>query len=362
MVPKRHTIVQNQSNRYLIAPQLHVYDSLPTVLAPYVTYISQPNFHSKVINTDRHGFRLSMSKTSSVHRCVDSTNWRDHERHAIILGDSFTFGVGASTDTQTVASKLNKLTPFSFLNLGIRASNSTQQIISAIPFLGGAESVIFIAGINNLTAEIQSVGRNSLYGPLFGEVAIDRLTEHSIFELAAMCQSSLNNIPTRRLIAEVGKRLVKKLSRPQTLILDRPARTNLRPDDETDLNAFAQTAVDRYQRDILIIMHAIPRATQVLFAAQPFAGTHSKKLSQEEVDLFRITDALQNDNWLILKQVLARIWPRYVTLLGNMCSGLGINFVDLNTISFQNWSFVDRVHMTDFGNHQVAAFVASQVL
>lgn len=349
-------------SRYLIAPQLRVYDSLPTVLAPYVTYISKPNFYSKVVNTDPNGFRLSTAKTSSGLRFIDSANWWRHEHRAIMIGDSFTFGVGASTDDHTVASQLNSLSRYSFLNLGIRASNSTQQIISAIPFLSSTESVLYIGAINNLTAEIQSDGRNSLFGPLFGEVAIDRLSAHSIFELASICEGSMNNISTRRLIREIRQRLVNKITRQQTFAGACLPRSNLGADADGSLNASAQTAVDRYERDLSIIIRAIPRGSKILFAAQPFAGTHFKQPSQEEVDLFQITDALQHDDWLVLKQVLVKVWTRYVALLGEMCSRLGISFVDLNSVDLQGWSFVDRVHMTDFGNHQIATFVANKSL
>lgn len=354
--------MHTHQSRYQIAPQLQVYDSLYTVLAPYVTYISKPNFHSEVVNTDRNGFRLSTAKTSSGLRYVDSGNWWHAEHRAIMIGDSFTFGVGASADDHTVASKLSALTHYSFLNLGIRASNSTQQIISTIPFLSSTESVLYIAGINNLTAEIQSDGRNTLFGPLFGEVAIDRLSAQSIFELASLCEDSMSNIPSLRLIREIGQRLIKKLTRQQTFRGARAARGNLGAETDGNLNAFAQTAVDRYERDLSIIIRAIPQESKILFAAQPFAGTHLKQLSHEEVALFQITDALQHDDWLVLKHVLVKIWARYVALLSDMCSRLSINFVDLNTVDFQNWSFVDRVHMTDFGNQQVATFVAKQAL
>ncbi len=352
----------NLQSRYIIAPQLQVYDSLPTVLAPYVTYISKPNFHSKVVNTDQTGFRHSTAKTSSGIAFIDSANWWHHEHRAIMIGDSFTFGVGATSDDHTVASQLNSLSKYSFLNLGIRASNSTQQIVSAIPFLGSTESVLYVGGINNLTAQIQSDGRNSLFGPLFGEVAIDSLSAHSIFELASICEASMNNISSRRLIREIGQRLIKKLVRQKTFAGARTARSNLGANADGSLNSFAQTAVDRYERDLSIIIRAIPRGSKILFAAQPFAGTHLKQLSQEEVDLFQITDSLQHDDWFVLKQVLVKIWTHYVALLGDMCSRLGINFADLNSVDLQNWSFVDRVHMTDYGNHQIATFVANKSL
>ncbi|TAJ24522.1 MAG: hypothetical protein EPO64_09400, partial [Nitrospirae bacterium] len=179
---------------------MQVYDHLPMVLAPYVTTTSQPNFRSAVVNTDAFGFRLSSGQDASRDDSVDSTSWWRQNRRALLIGGSFVFGVGAAGDRHTVASVLNARTSHTFLNLGIRAANSTQELIASVPFLDSAELVIVCSGINNLVVGLQSRGRNELYGPLFTEGAIEALATHSVHELAALVQARLGSIGIRSLL------------------------------------------------------------------------------------------------------------------------------------------------------------------
>ena len=130
------------TERYNIVPQMQVYDRLPIVLLPHITFGSRPNYRSDVVNTGDMGFRISLSQNG----CIDpSTDSRD-----IMLGGSYVFGVGATRDEYCLPSQLH------FTNLGIRAGNSTQQLIASIPWLKAANTIIVCDGLNNLVANIQA--------------------------------------------------------------------------------------------------------------------------------------------------------------------------------------------------------------
>lgn len=349
-------------DRYALVPQMRTYDHLPMVLSPYLTFTSSPKFRSAVVNIDPSGFRVSTGGNGAGDDLVDSVSWWRRSRRALLIGGSFAFGVGASGDARTIASVLNELTPYSFLNLGIRAANSTQELIALVPFIDSAELVIVCSGINNLVVGLQSGGRNELHGPLFAEGAIEALGAHSLYELAAMVQARLGSIGIRSLLDEITRRLGKRLLR----IRKWSSRAEGDTEENSSLSGSAQEqlasdALKRQKRDLGIIAKALSPRARLIFAAQPFAEACEKRLCLEEERLFRLTDEMQGIHWQILKTYLAQLWPSYVRELGNICSKERILFLDLNEVPFTGWSFVDRVHMTDDGYLQVARRLAKEI-
>ena len=344
--------------RYAIVPQMRVYDQLPSVLAPYVTAISKPNFRSEVLNTDSCGFRISHGRNG----LIDSERWWRDSKRAIVLGGSFAFGVGASSDRHTLASGLNALTPYSFLNLGIRAANSTQELIASIPFLDSAERIIVCSGINNLVVTLQSTGKNELYGPVFAEEAFEALSPYSLHELTALVRARLDAIGLRMLLGEVGSRILNKLLRAKrSRHIQKDEATPGALLSDTNLMDVAGKALKRQRRDLSIIAKTIAPHGKLIFVAQPFADVSRGKPCLEEQRLFDLTDGLQGAHWHILKSHLSELWPSYVAELGALCKKEGIEFVNLNTHDFRGWTYVDRVHMTDEGYRQASRRIAEGI-
>jgi hypothetical protein len=342
-------------DRYALVPQMRTYDHLPMVLSPYLTFTSRPKFRSAVVNTDSYGFRVSTGGNGAGDDLIDSASWWRRSRRALLIGGSFAFGVGASGDARTIASVLNRRMPYSFLNLGIRAANSTQELIASLPFLDSAELVIVCSGINNLVVGLGSSGQNELYGPLFSEDAIGTLAAHSVHELGALAQARLEGISVQSLLREIIRRLGKRLRRTE----QRSSGAGGDPEGGYSLSGYVQEklagdALKRQKRDLGIMVRALSPGARLVFATQPFAEGCEKRLCPEEERLFRLTDEVQGRHWQILKTYLAQLWPSYVRELGNTCSKERILFLDLNEVPFAGWSFVDRVHMTDEGYLQVA--------
>ncbi len=119
--------------RYRLAPQLRDYDTMLKVATPYLAFSQPCNYCSKSANTDENGFRISSSVFSGD---VTSLSWSKYSsKKGLLLGGSFAFGDGSTSDDNTLASFLNKNSNFIFMNLGIRAGNSLQELISSIPYL-----------------------------------------------------------------------------------------------------------------------------------------------------------------------------------------------------------------------------------
>lgn len=342
-------------DRYEIVPELRVYDNVPSVLTPYLTIMSKPNFRSDVINTDRNGFRVSYGYDG----LIDSHSWWHKPRRGIVLGGSFVWGVGATNDRHTLVSALNSLAGYSFVNLGIRAGNSTQELISSIPFLASSECVVVCSGINNLVVSLQSLGINELFGPLFGEEIINDLASLSVFSLPNILR--LHNVGARALLGALISRMRNRLLRPSVMLQDKEKTKSPLPLDGYGVDNATREALKRQSRDLSIIATSLYPGTRLIFAAQPFAGVSLKQLWREERRLFEITDALQAAHWQIVKTYLLKLWPSYVVELKSMCKEKGIRFIDLNAVDFEGWTFVDRVHMTDHGYRQVAIKIAAEV-
>jgi hypothetical protein len=346
--------VSDRSDRYRLAPQMQAYDNVWTVVAPYVTFITKPDFRSEIFNTDANGFRLSHSQFG----VVDSISWWQSEAKGIVLGSSFVFGVGATHDRHTLVSKLNSITGNSFLNLGIRSANSTQELMASIPFLAKSKYVIICSGINNLTTNLQSIGRNELFGPFFGEESYETFAQYDLAELENLIEASLEKINWQVLIKEWWSRLRRKISRSRS----HPDIHQGGAYHETHLSQSVERALEKQVRDLLIIARSIPSGSQLIFVAQPFAEYSRSQPTAEEQKLFEITDKLQSSNWQILKMYLGKLWPQMVAGLEKVCNFEKITFLDLNKVELTGWCFVDRVHMTDNGYFQVAQRMAAEII
>lgn len=308
--------------RYRRAPQLREYDRNDVHLRPYVTFAARPHLRTPVFSTDADGFRVSTSPSGDV----DTGGWVAGGGGGLVLGGSFTFGVGATRDGATLPSRLAALLGTPQLNLGICAGNSTQELISAIPFLELARTVCVCGGANTILAALQSAGLNETYGPLFFEVALARLGAAPVGGLGP---ASGRTGPAR----------------------PAPARRRL------DMEGRLEAGLRRQVRDLRILSRALPDGSRLLFCLQPFAVPPLRDLVPEERELHDL-HAAQQGWWLAIRDFLAARWESCGRRLAADCAGLGVSFLDLAADRFTGWSFLDSVHMTDAGYQQAAALVA----
>jgi hypothetical protein len=126
----------------------------------------------------------------------------------------------------------------------------------------------------------------------------------------------------------------------------RPAPTQLAPEEIT------LAAADRHLRDLrLTVAAAAPRA-RVIFVLQPFLDPARRELHPDERELVAPMDARQW--WSAAVAFAEQHWASYKEKLQAGCERIGVPFGMLEAVEFAGWSFVDRVHMTDHGQHQAA--------
>jgi hypothetical protein len=329
--------------RLELVPHLRDYERLRHVVRPCLTLAQQPGYAAPAVETDAEGFRVSYRRGQRV----DSTTWGRLDRRGLLVGGSFVFGVGASRDDRTPASELADLTRVAFLNLGLRAGNSTQELVACLPFVLDAEVVVLATGINNIVAATQTTGRNELFGPFFYETAFARLGDWPIEELGAALRGG-------------------RLPEPTSLARDGAGARKI------GVDAVAR-ALARQTRDLRILgAVSATVGARLVVALQPYAPWIDRVVATEEERLFRALDAGAAGGERARRYSLRRLWLEAKTvldaahgpareMLAEVSAEVGARFVDLNELPFDGWCFVDRVHLTDRGYRAAAVRLGEEV-
>jgi hypothetical protein len=356
-----------KARRAELIPQLRVYGQVERVLWPIVTTTAEAGFSSDVLTTDSRGHRVTR---------LDGREARSDDAPAnagFVLGGSYAFGVGASSDAGTLPSALWRRTGLPWVNLGLRAANSAQELASALPFVDRDTTYLVCSGLNNFSTARGAPGLDPLFGPMHHEAHMARLASVPITRLARLVDDPLGSFGDRALRRELSRRRRRRLElrvRPYRRLEKRvrgrfaaPAEEAPPPTASADPtgDVFLEAA-ERQLRDLRLLRRLVPTAAKVVFALQPLALYTDKELSPEEEDLFAALDVLQPNRWPELKRLLETHWGDYAAALQDGCGAAGIPFVDLSRAGYEGWCFVDRVHMTDRGHEAAAAMLERVVI
>jgi hypothetical protein len=295
---------------------------------PYVMYFHPFGYKSKTVSTDEIGFRYSEAR-GQRHSIA---NLGEHKSVRLIAGSSTVFGIGASADRHTLASRLTENDDRSapWLNFGGRSFNSTQELMLFVLHrhrLPKVEEIVLFSGFNNL-------GLARLPPPL--------RMEHGAFFLC------------REFFDAMGKKKPSMFSSWFRRSID-PVESKL-PTMQEQLDY----AVDLSLRHLDVWRAlATDMGAKLTFVLQPLANWVRPKGSPEEEQLFAdlekagrfsetYGDILERENYL----AYARRLQEGITTMGvsffNMAEQLAA------AISPEQWIFVDRIHFTDQGHDLVS--------
>src|SRR3954470_24621229 len=140
-----------------LVPTREPYLELEQVVWPYRTVGLWPNVSLPEVVLDSRGHRLSRHGEDTV--ASDNAP----ADAAFLIGGSYAFGVGASSDAGTLASALWRRSGTPYVNLGLPAETSTQELIWALALAERTARFVLVSGINNLTA-----ATGAPLDPLFG--------------------------------------------------------------------------------------------------------------------------------------------------------------------------------------------------
>jgi hypothetical protein len=285
-------------------------------------------YKSNTVNTDEIGFRYSDARGE---RC-SVASIKHHKAVRLLAGSSTVFGIGASADRHTLASRMteNDDRPQPWLNFGGRSFNSTQELMLFVLHrhrLPKVEEIILFSGFNNL--------------------GLARLPAHLRMEHGGffMCREYFDAMAK------------KKPSSFTTWFRGRssaPAEPVPTIDEQID---YAAELTVRHLDSWRAL--AGDMGAKLTYVLQPLASWVRAKGSREEEALFAELDGAGQFSETY-GDILARSSYRaFASRLRDGAAKLGVSFLDMAEIMAaairpDQWVFVDRIHFTDAGHDFVS--------
>lgn len=340
------------SPRIKLTPQMQDYDNLAMPWLPYVMYLHESNYRSSSVNTDGNGLRFSTGPTGET-VCVDDIPGEC----GILVGGSTAFGVGATMDSATIASHLAALGGYPWVNLGVRAYGPAQEIMLFLthsPKIAKIRRIVLFSGLNALVIRLLSRNTHPDLPPFYFQ---------SRFQ-STMNRASLS--PKRRMLATalgwVAGDVANWGRESGTAILTKVAKalfngqTASSPQvEDSQLIRLAIADQIRYLRSWRLLAQGLN--CELVFALQPFADWLDRLPCPEEQALFAYLETLPGNTFQFLRNALGcTVHSQIATALQDYCTAENIPFIDTNPAlaGKSDWLFVDRIHLTDLGNREIA--------
>jgi acyl-CoA synthetase (AMP-forming)/AMP-acid ligase II len=306
-----------QGEKYALAPQMRDIEAQPYEWFAYLMRRGAPNFRSQTLNSDEHGFRNTYRAGKLIHYSEFASS---NQPKAIVLGNSFAYGVGTTHDSKTFTSCLNAMdtsSAYLWYNFAQRASVVRQERIAFELFSPSMpELVIWVSGVNNLISLIVGEGLPDNPAPFVGE----------------------RNFATRMM--------------PERRYAQAPGSEQR-----------YQAMLKQLEIDISVLALRLGRNGRMLFCLQPSASWIDKAFTPEEERLIAIFDSagalLQQAH---APQYLKPLYVRFSSAVAAICERWNVDYLDCNRdrrMAERNWLFIDRTHMTDAG-HALTAKIAAQ--
>ncbi|MBM0274964.1 Inducer of phenazine A [Micromonospora tarensis] len=303
---------------------------------PYLMYFHPTDHRSSVVNTDRLGFRIAEGPGA---RASAGGNVPDGPVN-VIAGSSTVFGIGASNDGATLASRLWHLQGADrpWLNFGGRSHNSTQELLLFTLYrhlLPRIDRIVLLSGFNDLGLARLPRWMQGDDGAFFNC--------HEYYE-----QIDQLKIRQRR---EAGAS-----RREANRVTDRSAADLAVPDLDTQIADAVERTVRHLDTWRLLAAGLGAKLTYVL---QPLAPWVREKPAPEEELIFGELDQLANFGKAYGDISRMDVGRRYADELAQGCQKLGVQMFDLSPLladatAADEWLFVDRIHFTDHGHDVVA--------
>lgn len=303
---------------------------------PYLMYFHPTDHRSFVVNTDSAGFRYSESLTT---RYSVADGGQSSGPVRLLAGSSTVFGIGASADSQTLASRLTQNDPRGqhWLNFGGRSFNSTQELTLFTlnkHRLPKVDEIVLFSGFNNLGLARQPENYRGEYGAFFNC--------HQFFDALAPAEPASTSWSLSNLFG--------KAQEPE-----RPAPQSMQEQIDYAANLTLQ------HLDIWRAL-ATDMGAKLTFILQPLAGWVRETGSPEERQLFTELDQAGNFTDVYGDILQTSVREAYAQRLRAGAQGMGVGFVDITPLLAEalgpdDWQFVDRIHFTDFGNDLVSKLI-----
>lgn len=308
---------------------------------PYLMYFHPFSYDSNTVTTDIHGFRYS--EASGRRYSVADLGSAGGVR--LIAGSSTVFGIGASADRHTLASRMteNDTRAQPWVNFGGRSFNSTQELLLFTlnrHRLPKVEEIVLFSGFNDL--------------------GLARLPARMRMENGAffMCRDFFDAM------AKTGP------AKPRASAFSSWLRGDSDEGEDDDVPTMAEQI--EYASNLTLRHLDVWRAlaadcgARLTFVLQPLANWVRAKGSPEEERLFAELELrgsfIENYGDILA----AENYQKYSDTLRDGAEKMGVRFIDFTPLLAKaaapdRWLFVDRIHFTDDGHDFVSKLLLNNL-
>jgi len=351
--------------RYKYCPQLKTYDKFSFKWAANLMFMNEPNYISQVCNTDSFGLRFNSVNTGDF-KNQSIFDQETKKEKSIMVGSSSTFGVGASSDEKTIPSILSNNSEYIFYNLGARAFNGMQEIILTelmINKLDSIKKIVLYSGMNDIYMFYNKNFLHEYPGPFYFNKEFLDITENSSLSFSRKILKFLfpnlnidyKNISVKDTLNTVL--LNKKDGRNEKLKSSYP-------------NLTLEEVVSRNIK--LWKIFSKSTNTDISFFLPPFLPWCKSKtnytVEEKDIDNFLTSNQGKNGtfNYYSYLDNIKNDYSKIIRLFEENCKKNNIPFYDCNILFQQKenndkWLFVDKVHLTDYGNDLVSHYILSKL-
>lgn len=351
-----------------LAPQMADYDRLSGQIdwRPYLMYFQPPNFVSGAVTTDRFGFRPAIDHTGRRVTIDDAQT----ETVSLVVGNSVSFGVGATSDARSLTSRIASHTGDCWLNFSGRAFGAMQELVLFQSYrhkLGRVRRVILLTGLNDFYLFYAPKMFDDIFGIFFFSEAFYGAMNRRPQALSS--KRALLAALLRPFYGEDIDYAAVSLAQLPGLLMRRRSSRKRQIAPEPDYPALVAERrehrgriIDHLARTLeiwAVLAHGL--GFELTYMLQPILPWTGKALSPEERELLAAQDAAGGRWHPILRAALDDDHHRwYTAALAGLCARFGIPFVDLGVEMRDDprWLFIDRVHMNDAGQDLAARLVS----
>jgi hypothetical protein len=306
---------------------------------PYVMFFHPRSYCSTVVSTDSSGFRFS--KLDSDRFSVATSSELSSAR--LLAGNSVAFGIGASSDEATLASRMMVYDsrPQPWLNFGGRAFNSAQELILMTLYrhmLPKIDEIMLLSGANDLLLARLPEAYIQEHGAFFNCFRFFDDVRASSSKTAENCFSFSN-------------------------LFGREKQSASLPDNALSMGERIEMAADLTLRH-LDGWNAVAKdmGAKLTFILQPMSRWVRSKGCEEEEKLFAELASKRRYTTVRHDVLQRRVGDEYASMLETGTKRRGISFVDMNpavrsAAGDDQWLFIDHTHLTDEGYDLLARLV-----
>ena len=357
--------------RYKYFPQMEHYDSLGSIPSPYLMFKSKSNYCSDIVNTDSNGFRFSGADEKLISDSLDQKSSVN-----IFTGGSTAFGIGATSDKNTIPAYLSKMTNSRWVNFSGRAYSSTQEFISFAYNRGlhpNIENIVIFSGINDIFLYFVSQYFDGKMGTFYNANAWMDWTTKRMRGQYRLRSKIVRPFIDKMLGLIFGPLDFQVLSDRDAvnLILRRISINQFKKELESFgcLNQHIKNpneVIDVF-RNNMSNWKTMSNSynAKITYVLQPFSSwLPNRSLTENERKVFDILDQIGGDRWRDASENVSTLHAWYSKELSKVCDEQKINYLDSNNLFNKDYNrdmFVDRVHLTDYSNKILSAFIVENI-